>query len=185
MAVLEKLVRFLKMNPSREELVRFRRLLKKSLDRTVEYASSFCRRKRIITLSNSKTLVWTFINARPICVYVLESRPGGEGKILVESLRRKRLRAELIEDLLAYRILKEVDLCLVGADYVDKAGNVLNKVGSTTLAILCKELQKPFLVVADPFKFGSRLLKDTDLFEVVPSELITAIITDPEGGTTC
>jgi len=185
MAVLEKLARFLKANPPKKELSEFRRLLKKALERTVEYASSFCRGKRIITLSNSKTLKQTFIRAKPVCVHVLESRPGSEGRILVESLRREGLKVELIEDLMAYRTLKEVDLCLVGADYVDEAGNVLNKVGSTTLAILCREQKKPFLVVADPFKFGSRSLKETDLFEVIPSELITAIITDPEGGTAC
>ncbi|PLV55835.1 initiation factor 2B [Thermotoga sp. SG1] len=185
MAVLEKLAHFLKTSPSKKELSEFLRLLKKTLERTVEYASSFCRGKRIITLSNSKTLKQTFIKAKPVCVYVLESRPGSEGRILVESLRREGLRVELVEDLLAYRILRKVDLCLVGADYVDKAGNVLNKVGSTTLAILCREQKKPFLVVADPFKFGSRSLKETDLFEVIPSELITAIITDPEGGTAC
>ncbi|MDK2898500.1 translation initiation factor eIF-2B [Thermotoga sp. Xyl54] len=184
MAVLEKLAFFLE-NHSLKELEKFERAVEKSFIRTIEYASNFFKNKKILTLSNSKTLLEVFRKARPPMVFVLESHPGGEGKMLVESLRKIHLRAEPVEDLLAYRILRMVDVCLTGADYVDESGNVLNKVGTTTLAILSRELRKPFFVVADPFKFGSKKLKDTNLFEVVPSELITAIITDPEGGTLC
>ncbi|PLV60492.1 initiation factor 2B [Thermotoga sp. KOL6] len=185
MAVLEKVASFLEKNPSKEELKKFRMSIKASFNRTVEYAASFFKSKKILTLSNSKTLFQVFLKAKPLFVFVLESRPGGEGKVLVQSLQKEGIRAEVIDDLLAYKILKKVDLCAVGADYVDESGNVLNKIGSSVLAVLCRELKKPFLVIADPYKFGSRALEDTDVFEVVPSYLITAIITDPEGGTTC
>jgi|Wag4MinimDraft_1082647.scaffolds.fasta_scaffold00004_40 translation initiation factor 2B subunit (eIF-2B alpha/beta/delta family) len=184
MAVLEKLAFFLE-NHSLRELEKFERAVGKSFIRTIEYAANLFKNKKILTLSNSKTLLEVFRKAKPPVIFVLESHPGGEGKVLVESLRKMHLHAEPVEDLLAYRTLRMVDVCLVGADYVDESGNVLNKVGTTTLAILSKESKKPFFVVADPFKFGSKKLKDTNLFEVVPSELITAIITDPEGGTLC
>jgi len=173
MAVLEKLAFFLE-NHSLRELEKFERAVGKSFIRTIEYAANLFKNKKILTLSNSKTLLEVFRKAKPPVIFVLESHPGGEGKVLVESLRKMHLHAEPVEDLLAYRTLRMVDVCLVGADYVDESGNVLNK-----------ESKKPFFVVADPFKFGSKKLKDTNLFEVVPSELITAIITDPEGGTLC
>jgi len=185
MAVLERLKERLESDWTAEAVSSFLEAVKGSLERTTDYAAKLLRGKVVLTLSNSITLRGTFLKAKEISVFVQESLPGGEGKVLFESLRENGIEAFLIPDTLCFRYLREVDACVIGADYVYPSGDVLNKVGSATLAVLCEHFRKPFLVVADPSKFGKRFPKETELFERVPSKLITAILTDPEGGTVC
>lgn len=185
MASLERLKKKLEREWTVEAILIFLKSTEKSLERTADYAAKLLRGKVVLTLSNSVTLRDTFLKAKEISVFVQESLPGGEGKVLFESLRENGIEAFLIPDALCFRYLREVDACVIGADYVYPSGDVLNKVGSATLAVLCEHFRKPFLVVADPSKFGKRFPKETELFERVPSKLITAILTDPEGGTVC
>ena len=43
---------------------------------------------------------------------------------------------------------------LVGAEGVVESGGIINKVGTYTMAIAAKEMNKPFYVVAESFKFA-------------------------------
>ena len=45
------------------------------------------------------------------------------------------------------------DLVLVGADAITSEGNVINKIGTSTIALLAHEARKPFYVVAELLKF--------------------------------
>jgi len=52
-------------------------------------------------------------------------------------------------------LMKHVDLVVVGSDAVRKNG-VVNKVGTSLLALAAKENKKPFYVVASTIKFDRR-----------------------------
>mgnify|MGYP000058935248 CR=1 FL=1 len=84
-------------------------------------------------------------------VYVDETRPFLQGaRLTAWELLKERIPATLITDNMAgymmYRGL--VDCVLVGADRIAANGDVANKIGTYTLAILAKEHGIPFYVVA-------------------------------------
>ena len=60
----------------------------------------------------------------------------------------------MIYDSEAASIMETIDLVLVGAEAVVKNGGIINKVGTLSLAICAKEMNKPMYVFAESFKFS-------------------------------
>lgn len=48
----------------------------------------------------------------------------------------------------------QVDMVLIGAEGVVESGGIINKVGTYTMALSAKEMNKPVYVVAESFKFA-------------------------------
>lgn len=113
-----------------------------------------------ITISNSKTVYEILKRIKKekskITVYISESRPKYEGKILARKLAEEKINVYLITEAMLSNYVKNSDAALIGADMILKNGNIVNKVGSSTLAILCKYYKVPFFVVADKSKFSSK-----------------------------
>jgi translation initiation factor eIF-2B subunit delta len=114
---------------------------------------------RIITLSRSGTVfeilkLWHQKN-KSISVVVCESRPKFEGRLMAQALASAGIRTELITDAMIAIYSRKVDAAIIGADAILKNGNVVNKVGSKSLALLCKEYEKPFFVVSTKSKISS------------------------------
>ena len=101
----------------------------------------------------------------------------------------------------------EIDCVIVGADRIAANGDVANKIGTYTLAVLCKEHQLPFYVAAPlstidfslaegseipieergadevVFHGGKRLAPEgievrNPAFDITPARLVTAIISE-------
>ena len=51
-----------------------------------------------------------------------------------------------------------VDLVVVGADAITSEGNVVNKIGTSGIAVLANEARKPFYVVSELLKFDPETL---------------------------
>ena len=51
-----------------------------------------------------------------------------------------------------------VDLVVVGADAITSEGNVVNKIGTSGIAVLAHEARKPFYVVSELLKFDPETL---------------------------
>lgn len=114
---------------------------------------------RFITLSRSRTvmdilILWHKKN-KNIKVVVCESRPKFEGRLMAKELADKGISVELITDAMMGVIVPEVDAAIIGADNILKNGNVVNKVGSKALALLCKEHKIPLFVVTTRSKYSS------------------------------
>lgn len=114
---------------------------------------------KIITLSRSGTVIeilklWHQKN-KGIKIVVCESRPKFEGRLMAESLVKSGIKTELITDAMMGIYISKVDAAIIGADSILKNGNVINKVGSKLLALLCKEYRKPFFVVATKSKLSN------------------------------
>jgi translation initiation factor eIF-2B subunit delta len=157
---------------------------------------------RIITLSRSGTVLeilklWHKTDSK-IKVVACESRPKLEGRLMAESLVRNGIKTELITDAMMSLFFPQVDAAIIGADLVLKNGNVVNKVGSKSLALLCEEYRKPLYVITTKSKFSKeeifqskkenpqeiweKQLKNLAIsniyFEEIEKKLITKIFTD-------
>ncbi len=143
-------------------------------------------------------------------VYVDETRPYLQGSRLTAwELLQDQLPACLITDSMAGWMMKEgkVGAVIVGADRIARNGDVANKIGTYSLAVLCAAHDIPFVVVAPTSTFDPDCLTGAQIeieyrpaeelkflagqpiapltvdtvnpsFDVTPSELVSAIITE-------
>ena len=87
----------------------------------------------------------------PPHVFSCETRPFLQGaRLTVWELQKDNIPATLITDSMAGHILKSgrADCVIVGADRIAANGDVANKIGTYSLAVLAKENNVPFYVAA-------------------------------------
>lgn len=161
-------------------------------------------RPTIMTLSRSAAVLATlrFLHARQRlgATYVLESRPGFEGRRTVEELVAGGIPTTLVADALGPSLVRDSDLVLVGADSVLRDGALVNKIGTHRLALAAKASGKPFYGACEILKIdGVRTAQTFPLpatrpaeelepppnveavnvyFDLTPPELVTSYITD-------
>jgi methylthioribose-1-phosphate isomerase len=138
-------------------------------------------------------------------VYALETRPRAQGaRLTTWELRRLGIPHRLIADGAAGLLLQRgmVDAAIAGADRVCANGDVVNKVGTYPLALLCREHGVPFYVAAprstidDATPDGAAVVIEersadevttfappgteawNPAFDVTPARLVTALITE-------
>jgi len=145
-----------------------------------------------------------------VSVWVDETRPFLQGaRLTAWELQKDGVPVTLITDNMAGHLMQRgrIDLVIVGADRIARNGDVANKIGTYTLAVLAKEHGIPFCVAA-PISTLDLSLKAGDeipieerspeevttwagirtapvgisvvnpVFDVTPARYITAIITD-------
>jgi methylthioribose-1-phosphate isomerase len=86
-----------------------------------------------------------------ISVFATETRPLFQGaRLTLWELREEHIPATLITDSMAGYFMnrKELDCVIVGADRIAANGDVANKIGTYTIAVLAKENCIPFYVAA-------------------------------------
>jgi ribose 1,5-bisphosphate isomerase len=160
-----------------------------------------------LTLSSSSTVQLAFevlhqklqeLSFGAPTMRVLESRPLGEGISLAKRLKEKNCEVSLYPDATMLHALNDCQGVLLGADAVFSDGSVRNKIGSALLASVAKQRGIPVYVIAETWKVTAEnsgqykmLSGDTaipegqgglsawvPLFDVVPTQDITAIITE-------
>jgi methylthioribose-1-phosphate isomerase len=147
---------------------------------------------------------------KEIFVYVDETRPLLQGaRLTTYELDKNDIEYDLIIDSMAANLMKEeqIDCVIIGADRIASNGDVVNKVGSYSLAVLCAHHKIPFYVAApsstidfdietgDEIKIEERSADEVreikgvritgsdvnvmnPAFDLVPAELVTAIVTE-------
>jgi methylthioribose-1-phosphate isomerase len=115
-----------------------------------------------------------------IKVVATETRPLLQGaRLTAWELRKEGIPVTLITDNMAGSLMrhKEIDLIIVGADRVAGNGDVANKIGTYTLAILAHEHAIPFYVAAPlstfdwTIKTGDEItIEERDATEIVTLE---------------
>ncbi len=143
-------------------------------------------------------------------VYACETRPFLQGaRLTCWELMEDKIPVTLITDnMVGYLMYKKMlDLVIVGADRITATGDVANKIGTYSLAVLAKEHQIPFYVAAPMSSFDLSLEKASQIpieeraakelsclgevqiapekidvfnpsFDITPASLVTAIITE-------
>ncbi|MCM8773396.1 MAG: S-methyl-5-thioribose-1-phosphate isomerase [Candidatus Omnitrophica bacterium] len=145
-----------------------------------------------------------------IKVFVDETRPLLQGaRLTAWELCKRKVSATLITDNMGGYLMKQgmIDKVFVGADRITLQGDVANKIGTYSVAVLANYHKIPFYVVAPFSSFDLTLDKGEDIpieerspwevkcidrkliapksinvynpaFDVTPHHLITAIVTD-------
>ncbi|MFD1570972.1 ribose 1,5-bisphosphate isomerase [Halorubrum laminariae] len=95
---------------------------------------------------------------KSISAVVKETRPRQQGHITAEQLRDAGVPVTLIVDSAARRYLDEVDHVLVGADSIAADGGVINKIGTSGLAVNARERGVPIMTAAQTIKLHPETL---------------------------
>jgi len=149
-------------------------------------------------------------NGKDIQVFADETRPYLQGaRLTVWELVKSGIKTTLITDNMAGWVMKQgkINAVIVGADRIARNGDVANKIGTYSVAVLAKKHGIPFYVAAPlstidietkngegipieernhnevRFCHKTRLVPDdvniyNPAFDVTPNELVTAIITE-------
>lgn len=104
-------------------------------------------------------------------VIMTESRPGIEGRRMARALSELKIPTTYITEAQISNFVRKADLVLMGADSVLVDGSVINKAGTSLLALAAREVKVPFWVVAESYKHSSRTVAETELEEMDADEL--------------
>ncbi len=100
-------------------------------------------------------------------VYVKETRPKMQGLITAKALADAGLDVILIPDSAVRYFMKRVNKVVVGADTIAANGAVINKIGTSLVALAAKEARVRLYVAAETYKFSPQ----TVIGELVPIEV--------------
>jgi ribose 1,5-bisphosphate isomerase len=95
-----------------------------------------------------------FEEGKKISVIATESRPRRQGLLTVRHLNGFGIPTTLIVDSAVRYYMKDVDKVIVGADAIAANGALVNKIGTSQLALAAHEARKSFMVAAETFKFS-------------------------------
>uniref|UniRef100_A0A0B6ZE76 Translation initiation factor eIF2B subunit alpha n=1 Tax=Arion vulgaris TaxID=1028688 RepID=A0A0B6ZE76_9EUPU len=111
----------------------------------------------ILTHSRSRVVMQVLKEAamdkKRFTVYVTESNPDRSGYQVEEELSKLGIPTTVILDAAIGYIMEKVQLVMVGAEGVVESGGIINKIGTYPIAVCAKQMNKPFYVVAESFKF--------------------------------
>ena len=91
-------------------------------------------------------------------VICTETRPVFQGRITAKEMLDLGVKTTFIVDSAARAFISQADIVLVGADAMTSEGNVINKIGTSTIAVLAHEARKPLYVVSELLKFDPETL---------------------------
>jgi ribose 1,5-bisphosphate isomerase len=139
-------------------------------------------------------------------VFATETRPRFQGRITAKDLGTAGIPVTMILDDAARFFMNRVDKVIVGADAITANGALVNKIGTSIIALSAHEARTLVFVAAETYKFSpetmigelieieerdsSEIITSTDLsqlpnttvrnpaFDVTPAEYIDLIITE-------
>lgn len=127
----------------------------------------------VMTISASSAVERILMQAKTdsmdLTVYIPESRPMYEGRMMAQRLAENGVKVTLIADSAMFHYLPDSTSILVGADRVIPEG-VLNKIGTYGLAMAANELDKPFYCVCERMKFIPNIVPAEKLIVNHPTE---------------
>jgi ribose 1,5-bisphosphate isomerase len=133
----------------------------------------------IMTHCNSSVAFQIFETAfkqgKNINVVATETRPRQQGYITVDFLQNVGIPTTLILDSAVRYYMKKVDLVIVGADAITANGSLINKVGTSQVALAANEARVSFICAAETYKFSPRSVfgEMIEIEERDPSEVLS------------
>jgi len=115
-----------------------------------------------------------FKQGKHIQVYVTESRPMDQGLISARQLLNAGVPTTLIVDSAVRHFIRDIDKVIVGADSIAANGAVINKIGTSQLALAAHEARVLFFVAAESYKFhpGTLVGRLVEIEEREPNEIV-------------
>ena len=165
------------------EIQRFVEKQERALKKIAEIGSNLIQSGDVIlTHCNSDTvnmiLEKAWRDGKGIEVICTETRPRYQGIITVKELSSSGIPTTLIVDSAVHLIMRKlkVNKVLVGADTICANGDLINKIGTSQIALCAKELDIDFIVAAESIKFSPESVMGSvvEIEERDPSEIIKA-----------
>ena len=115
-----------------------------------------------------------FKQGKHIQVYVTESRPMDQGLTSARQLLKAGVPTTLIVDSAVRHFIRDIDKVIVGADSIAANGAVINKIGTSQLALAAHEARVLFFVAAESYKFhpGTLVGRLVEIEEREPNEIV-------------
>ncbi|MEM3402379.1 MAG: ribose 1,5-bisphosphate isomerase [Candidatus Hadarchaeales archaeon] len=111
----------------------------------------------LMTHCNSEAAISVITSAfrqgKKIEVYVTESRPLWQGRLTAKTLLKEGIPTTMIIDSAVRHFIREIDKVVVGADSIAANGAVVNKIGTSQIALAAHEARVLFFVAAETYKF--------------------------------
>ena len=127
----------------------------------------------IMTHCNSSVAIGVIAEAhrqgKDIKVFATESRPWRQGILTVNDLAKEGIDTTLIIDSAVRLVMKKVDKVFVGADTITSHGSLINKIGTSQLALVANEARVQFYACSETYKF-SPLTLGGDLVKIEERE---------------
>lgn len=93
-----------------------------------------------------------------IRVFATESRPWRQGILTVSELAKEGIDTTMIIDSAVRAVMKRIDVVMVGADTITAHGALVNKIGTSQVALAANESRVPFIVCSETYKFSPMTL---------------------------
>ena len=137
--------------------------LQASYNKIAEYGSKRVHSsQRIFTHCHSSTVTSILKRAKDegkdFEVLCTESRPLFQGRITAGELLEYGIKTTMIVDSASRYFMKTVDFVLIGADAITSEGNVVNKIGTSMVALAAYEARIPFYVASELLKFSPQTI---------------------------
>jgi len=132
----------------------------------------------ILTHCNSQVALACIIEAhrqgKQIEVFATEVRPRNQGLLTIKALNAAGITTNYIVDSAARSFMREIDCMIIGTDAVAVNGSVVNKIGTSQIALAAHEARVPLLVAAETYKFAPRTMTGAliPIEERNPSEVL-------------
>lgn len=132
----------------------------------------------VLTHCNSQAALETIFRAhdegRLERVFATESRPKRQGHITVRQVAERGIDVTMLVDSAVRYHMPKIDTVVVGADTVASNGAVINKIGTSQIALCAHEARVPFMVCAETFKFSPKTMygEMVEIEERDPNEIV-------------
>ena len=128
----------------------------------------------------TETLIRAHESGKRFRVIQTETRPKYQGRITARELVEAGIETTMIVDSAARHFMKEIDFVLVGSDAVTSEGNVINKIGTSQVALAANEARIPFYVLCTLLKFDPVTIHGE--FEAIEERGVEEIWEEPPEG---
>lgn len=141
----------------------------------------------LLTICNSSAALSVMKTAhrqnKDIRVFAAETRPWRQGILTARELGAEGIDTTLIVDSAVRSVMKKVDKVFVGADTITSHGSLINKIGTSQVALAAHEARVQFYACAETYKFSPMTLfgdmvtiEERDYSEVAaPGELLDSV----------
>ena len=113
---------------------------------------------RILTLCRSTTVLGILKKVveqgKEVQVFVAESRPDFEGRLLANEVASLGIPVTFFTDFAARVFLPDMNIMLAGGEAIAASGAIVSKVGTATLAELCHDARVRVLIALGSYKFS-------------------------------
>jgi len=125
---------------------------------------------RVLTHCHSSTVMKILKQAKShgkqFELFCTESRPVFQGRITAKEMVEAGIKTTMFVDSAVRHFINKVDFVVVGADAITSEGNVINKIGTSMIALAAKEARTPFYVATELLKFDpATILGDYEKIE--------------------